>query len=333
MQADGGGKVAPQAYEPKFRFKPTVELDPCSPELSRRARAIMRDEILPVASIHGLNLSKRCPLLAERDLLRGPEAVKVSQHGRSWKCSVCGKTFASEHYLDSHLFRSGHGYHVGAGEGEGEGRRSGSQGEQAKAAELVPDTCLADYCSFLRCSHTRPWTSSSSSSAAAARRNVPREALPCLASPRAAAKSALTCRSLFHTCFDDNEKGLSEELIHRFCDSLECRPTALSSSLGSSPRQPGRAVGEFSDTLPLWATVAFALACLALIGCAARAWAFRKTARRGGARDLVRRGRSGERNRRFGQRARELEHEDNSGGGGGGGGATWFSAMTKGKRD
>lgn len=119
----------------------------CDRMSSRQARSVIKDTIEPLARSYGLRLythghgldidhhhkndnGTQCLLDTTVDVFTHHDAYRVLQGSTRWTCTLCGKAFRSENYLDLHM----HHRH---------------------ASEIViPPTgpiCLADFCDAIMC--------------------------------------------------------------------------------------------------------------------------------------------------------------------------------------
>jgi len=122
---------------PKKEEIPRTELAlPCSRPISRLVRKQLEKEILQPASRAGHHSwPTGCPLEPGKDLFAHHESQKSRKRpggsGATWTCSICGKTFVNEHYLDLHL-------------------------ENKHMNETTEEhVCLADYCEVFETCHEK----------------------------------------------------------------------------------------------------------------------------------------------------------------------------------
>ena len=157
---------------------------------------MIQTTLIPMAESLGATLSEECPLHPSHDHLLHYEQHKKSLTGSHFRCGLCGKIFKSEHYLDRHFDR-----------------------RHADAAPPTADTCLGDFCDFLRCPS---WLSD------LRRRNRDVSALK---GCKAAALDARRhyCQHLMHDCFLPSGAGSDLHAVFDAMDEAFCEPVSCSS--------------------------------------------------------------------------------------------------------
>jgi len=106
----------------------TVKIQ-CSRDSTRIVRKIIQAKLTPIFQKYNIEIPIECPLHPKRDLFLPQENAKIRHRPTQFTCSLCGKSFYEEKYLDLH-FDNRHKGHV-------------NEAEDA--------ICLADYCDILRC--------------------------------------------------------------------------------------------------------------------------------------------------------------------------------------
>jgi len=163
--------------------------------LSRAARRVVNEVIVPVMSFYDFEWKQICPLHPSNDkmlpLIRDAQYVRRNR----WRCEICNKVFTSQEYIDFHM--------------------------ENKHADLMltnATVCMADLCEILGCE----------------RFNVPSESdsysdnevirVPC--SSAAMERRKFHCEQIMNSCFpkdgNSNEQKLNELFVKEFCFPLNC---------------------------------------------------------------------------------------------------------------
>jgi len=166
-----------------------VDMASCSRSLSREARSILNNNLVPFAQQLGAEIATACPFHTDHDHLLQHEQVKQPITQWQWRCGLCGKVFKSEQYIDAHLERR----------------------HKATLPAVTGATCLADYCDILRCPS---WVSS-----------LRHNSLTCR--PAELDSRRAFCQHLMHDCFVTHTDGSDlhhafETIEEHFCEPLSC---------------------------------------------------------------------------------------------------------------
>lgn len=89
----------------------------------------MQSKLLPVLDKFNVKLGLECPFHPARDLFAPQQTIKQQDRPSQWTCSLCGKSFYEEKFLDLHF----------------ENRHA----ERINTAEDA--VCLSNYCDIMRC--------------------------------------------------------------------------------------------------------------------------------------------------------------------------------------
>lgn len=101
----------------------------CCRDNSRIVRKIVQSKFLPVLEKHNVKLGMECPFHPDRELFAPQQTAKQQDRPSQWTCTLCGKSFYEEKFLDLHF----------------EHRHQ----ERINTAEDA--VCLSNYCDIMRC--------------------------------------------------------------------------------------------------------------------------------------------------------------------------------------
>ncbi|XP_055381695.1 uncharacterized protein LOC129612201 [Condylostylus longicornis] len=108
---------------PRIEIKHTL----CSRDNSRLVRKIIHSKWQPILDQYKVKLPIDCPFHKIRDIFWPIQKAKKKNRPTQWTCSLCGKSFFSEKYIDDHL-------------------------EKHDVINQAEDAiCLADFCDVMRC--------------------------------------------------------------------------------------------------------------------------------------------------------------------------------------
>jgi hypothetical protein len=191
-ETDAGlpGKV--QGLVPSPRRAPTpANLADCDRAISRRVRKEVETQIYKRVSkeiSRNYSYPMSCPLSTENDMLleleQGKKRRYKGKQDGEYECTICGKKFKNEHYMDLHMLRV--------------------HSEVAKGS-----TCFADFCFMFRSCEKRP-----------SRR--PLKSSSC--NETTAAQARIQCEEMVMKCFpvSGNGRQFGSDLRRSLCGMLDC---------------------------------------------------------------------------------------------------------------
>jgi len=100
-------------------------------EESAKVRWVIQEYLWPKIETLGYSLPPQCPINIKADQHSRIVEAKAQMTRQSWRCTVCGKMFKGEHYLDKHL----------------------TNRHPELYTEVSDRPCLADHCHVLHCDH------------------------------------------------------------------------------------------------------------------------------------------------------------------------------------
>jgi len=162
----------------------------CDRALSRKARKILNELVFSDIETSPSQLPWDCPFNPIHDLFFTQEQSKQTIHNTQWKCSVCGKLFKSEFYLDRHFDR---------------------KHEDMLTQEAA--VCLADFCDVLGCEGPSHIHGNSVVLGGGCRESE-------------MAVQRMRCQATFHKCFPERLGEIPELYYNAFneqiCERLSC---------------------------------------------------------------------------------------------------------------
>ena len=201
----------------------------CDRASAREARNAVNKELLPLAASLGATLSLDCPLHPEHDHLLLHEGNKTMITQFQWKCSICGKLFRSEHYLDRHFDR-----------------------RHLDTLSAGASTCLGDFCDVLRCPS---WLEGL--------RRERKELAKRNCRPAELDARRHFCQHMMHDCFTAHNADMHpvfETMDEHYCKPLSC---AGQQSLREGHSQRAHTVHAFSYVHAFGALIDSCTACAA----------------------------------------------------------------------
>ncbi|XP_046639618.1 uncharacterized protein LOC124320770 [Daphnia pulicaria] len=101
----------------------------CSREFSFLVRNFVSKKWIPLFNKFKVDIPLSCPLHPERDIYHVIHQSKFQVDPRKWSCSLCGKSFHREPFLDLHMLKK----------------------HQDKLQLTEDSVCPADFCDLIRC--------------------------------------------------------------------------------------------------------------------------------------------------------------------------------------